>query len=329
MGRGAWWCTRARASPARDPFRSIGVLIPSTLGRRPGGAHAHQSGHRGTLIDGRTARAVRTKDAIVDACLELIDGGDLRPTGPRIADRAGVSVRSIFQHFDDLDALFAAVGDRVTLRVSGLIGRIDPSSPLADRVDVFVAQRTEILEVLTPVLRAALVHVAPLHGDPPAVRRRAPLLRRGSTMSSPPSWRRRRSPAPCATPCRGGLVVALVGPPAWRPKADRLPRGPFGGRPARPVGAGGRRAPGTGASGAHTPGWRRLGAGRRPQPGPVPRRGRHRSTCCGRASGSGGGAAPGRAKLLVDSPGLHPSRWSVSQWMRGASMAPRGGLGRR
>lgn len=111
-------------------------------------------------IDGRTARAVRTKDAIVDACVGLIDEGDLRPTGPRIAERAGVSVRSIFQHFDDLDALFAAVGDKVTLRVSGLINRIDPASPLAGRVGAFVDQRTEVLEALTPVLRAALVHAA-------------------------------------------------------------------------------------------------------------------------------------------------------------------------
>ncbi len=111
-------------------------------------------------IDGRTARAVRTKDAIVDACQGLIGEGDLRPTGPRIAERAGVSVRSIFQHFDDLDALFGAVGDRITVVVSGMITRIDPASPLADRVEAFVSQRTQVLEVLTPVLRAALVHAA-------------------------------------------------------------------------------------------------------------------------------------------------------------------------
>ena len=111
-------------------------------------------------IDGRTARAVRTKDAIVDACLGLIDEGDLRPTGPRIAERAGVSVRSIFQHFDDLDALFSAVGARVTERIVGLLRPIDPAAPLLDRADQLVAQRVQVLEALTPVLRAALVHAA-------------------------------------------------------------------------------------------------------------------------------------------------------------------------
>ena len=111
-------------------------------------------------IDGRTARAVRTKDAIVDACIGLIDEGDLRPTGPRIAERAGVSVRSIFQHFDDLDALFSAVGERVTMRIAGLLRPIDPSRSAVQRADELVSQRTEVLEALTPVLRAALVHAA-------------------------------------------------------------------------------------------------------------------------------------------------------------------------
>ena len=111
-------------------------------------------------IDGRTARAVRTKDAIVAACIDLIDEGDLRPTGPRIADRAGVSVRSIFQHFDDLDALFSAVGEQVVARIADLVVPIDPAEPLDRRIEAFVAQRTEVLESLTPVLRAALVQAA-------------------------------------------------------------------------------------------------------------------------------------------------------------------------
>jgi TetR/AcrR family transcriptional regulator of autoinduction and epiphytic fitness len=111
-------------------------------------------------IDGRTARAVRTKDAIVDATLALIDEGDLRPTGPRIAGRAGVSVRSIFQHFDDLDALFSAVGEKVVVRIAALIHPIDPAVPLEERATAFLDQRAVVMESLTPVLRAALVHAA-------------------------------------------------------------------------------------------------------------------------------------------------------------------------
>ena len=111
-------------------------------------------------LDGRTARAVRTRGAIVEACIELIDEGDLRPTAPRIAERASVSVRSVFQHFADLDTLFAAVGARVVERYRPLVGPIDPDLPLRERVDAIVIQRTRLLEALTPIRRSAMVHQA-------------------------------------------------------------------------------------------------------------------------------------------------------------------------
>jgi AcrR family transcriptional regulator len=116
--------------------------------------------HLDEPIDGRTARAVRTRDGIVDACLGLIDDGDVRPTGPRIAERAGVSVRSVFQHFDDLESLFAAVGERVTERITAIVERIDPEAPVEERVAAFADQRARVLESLTPVLRAAMVYAA-------------------------------------------------------------------------------------------------------------------------------------------------------------------------
>ncbi|MCU1452743.1 MAG: TetR family transcriptional regulator [Acidimicrobiales bacterium] len=119
-------------------------------------------------IDGRTARAVRTREAIVDACISLIDDGDLRPTAPRIAARAAVSVRSVFQHFVDLETLFAAVGERVAERLTGLIVPIDPARSLDERITALVRQRSLLLEVVTPVRRAALVHAV---GSPEINRR--------------------------------------------------------------------------------------------------------------------------------------------------------------
>ena len=55
--------------------------------------------------DGRTVRAERTRQALVDALLSLLDEGQLQPTAERIAVRAGVSERSVFQHFPDREAL--------------------------------------------------------------------------------------------------------------------------------------------------------------------------------------------------------------------------------
>lgn len=111
----------------------------------------------GDPIDGRTARAMRTRDRLVDATIELVDEGDVRPTAPRIAERAGVSVRSVFQHFDDLETLFAAMGQRVFHRLAALIEPIDPAGSLVDRVDAFVAQRSSVHEAITPINRAAIL----------------------------------------------------------------------------------------------------------------------------------------------------------------------------
>lgn len=109
-------------------------------------------------VDGRTARAVRTRDALVDATIALVEEGDLRPTAPRIAERAGVSVRSVFQHFDDLETLFSAVGARMVERLAELVRPVDPQAPLDQRISEFVQQRCRVNEAVTPINRAAILH---------------------------------------------------------------------------------------------------------------------------------------------------------------------------
>ncbi|MFZ6004829.1 MAG: TetR/AcrR family transcriptional regulator [Actinomycetota bacterium] len=108
--------------------------------------------------DGRTLRSLRTREAIVDATITLLEQGDLRPTAPRVAEQAGVSVRSIFQHFDDLETLHAAVAERLVERVSLLVFPVSPDLPLEERLDRFVRQRALLLETVTPIRRAAAVH---------------------------------------------------------------------------------------------------------------------------------------------------------------------------
>ncbi len=109
-------------------------------------------------VDGRTARARRTREAIVEACVALINQGDVRPTAPRIAEEAGVSVRSVFQHFDDLEALFTMVAERAVAEVVDLLRPISPTLPFEERLGALVDQRARLLEAITPVRRAGAVH---------------------------------------------------------------------------------------------------------------------------------------------------------------------------
>lgn len=108
--------------------------------------------------DGRAARSHRTRRAILDAMRALHAEGDLRPTVPRIAARAGVSLRTVWQQFADREALLIEAVRRDREIQRSLVTRIDPDQPLAARVEAFVDQRARVLEEMTPTWRAARVH---------------------------------------------------------------------------------------------------------------------------------------------------------------------------
>jgi TetR/AcrR family transcriptional regulator of autoinduction and epiphytic fitness len=108
-------------------------------------------------VDGRSARAERTRAALVGAMLALLDEGDLKPTAERIAARAGVAERTLWQHFPDREALFQASAVAQAERIGPLIEPLPGAdAPLLERLDAFVAQRARVLERLTPVRRGAL-----------------------------------------------------------------------------------------------------------------------------------------------------------------------------
>ena len=64
-------------------------------------------------VDGRRARSERSKQAIIDATLALMEEGNLIPTAQQISDKAGVGIRSFFRHFDDMETLFATIDDSI------------------------------------------------------------------------------------------------------------------------------------------------------------------------------------------------------------------------
>lgn len=115
----------------------------------PGGAARHPP------LDGRTARGRRTRTAVVDALLSLQEEGDLSPTAQRVAERAGVALRTVFGHFSDLETLWAEAGTRELDKLAALAVPVDASLGLAERVALFSDSRARTLEALLPVMRAA------------------------------------------------------------------------------------------------------------------------------------------------------------------------------
>ena len=106
--------------------------------------------------DGRVARSHRARLALADALLDLLNEGVERPTAAQIAQRAGVSLRLVFHHFDDLEAIYASAGDLQIERVRTLSKPVDPALPFEQRVATFLKIRARVFEYVSPVRRASL-----------------------------------------------------------------------------------------------------------------------------------------------------------------------------
>ena len=102
--------------------------------------------------DGRVRRGARNREAIVDALLACYEAGALRPSVTEVAARAGVSVRSVHNHFADAETLRAEVAQRQFQRFAHLIGP-------AATIEEFVDQRVTLYEAITPVRRAAMIAI--------------------------------------------------------------------------------------------------------------------------------------------------------------------------
>lgn len=126
---------------------------------------------RASRVDGRNLRAEATHNAILAAARSLIDESGLPPKIADVAERAGVSVRSVFQHFKDLDTLCVAVADVVIGEMLDTTQTIEGEGPLADRFERFLEQRSRV-QAKFMGLRSMAIRIPPT----PALRERARFL---------------------------------------------------------------------------------------------------------------------------------------------------------
>jgi TetR/AcrR family transcriptional regulator, regulator of autoinduction and epiphytic fitness len=108
------------------------------------------------VVDGRVQRGVRSRTAVVDAILDLLVEGVTQPTAQMVADRSGISVRSIFRLFDDMASLHQAAAARQAERLEALLVPLPEDGPLTDRIAALVVNRADVYEVIGPVRRAGV-----------------------------------------------------------------------------------------------------------------------------------------------------------------------------
>jgi AcrR family transcriptional regulator len=118
--------------------------------------------------DGRSMRRARNREAVLDAVIEIFESGDIDPSVDAVAERAGVSNRSIYRYFEHRDHLIRAAVTHAMRRVIPEI-TLDQIGvgPFDQRVERFVDHRLQMYQRLAPITRAAKLAAAsePIIGE--------------------------------------------------------------------------------------------------------------------------------------------------------------------
>lgn len=118
-----------------------------------GDAVATEAGNM-VRTDGRNRRAAETRRKIIEAAKVMIAETSVAPTVVGVARRADVSVRSVFQHFHDVESLFVTVMD--SIRADLVVPEMPSASrPLSARIESIVAVFAELFDKVVPLRVAA------------------------------------------------------------------------------------------------------------------------------------------------------------------------------
>jgi len=100
--------------------------------------------------DGRKQRSQASRSKIVGAFMELIEQGDPAPSAARVAKRAGVGLRSVFRHFDDMDSLYAEIDRILNEQWAPVLTQPYKSSDWRERLIELVERRAKVNEAIYP-----------------------------------------------------------------------------------------------------------------------------------------------------------------------------------
>ena len=118
------------------------------------------TGTADAAADGRRARRERNRAAVIDAMFELICDGHLPPAVGDVADRAGVSVSSVFRYFENLDDLQRETIRRYFERYAELFELPSAGETTAERIAAYVDARLDLYETIGPIARLSRVRAA-------------------------------------------------------------------------------------------------------------------------------------------------------------------------
>src|SRR5882672_2499824 len=119
----------SRTAPSSRSGLGVRVMDVETL------AHQQQ-----LPTPARGDRVARTREAIIASALALAVAGQVAPIVRDIAKMAGVSARTVFQHFADTAELYVAVLGRVMAAALGDVPDLNLAWGLDERISMIINQ---------------------------------------------------------------------------------------------------------------------------------------------------------------------------------------------
>ncbi|MEN9718599.1 MAG: hypothetical protein RIQ99_1477 [Pseudomonadota bacterium] len=104
----------------------------------------------GVVADGRRARSRSSRTRIVEALLDLVGKGEVAPSAARVAEVAGVGLRSVFRHFADMDALYSAMGATIEQQVMPIIAQDPIGDTWKAKLFDIAERRAKVFEAIMP-----------------------------------------------------------------------------------------------------------------------------------------------------------------------------------
>jgi AcrR family transcriptional regulator len=113
--------------------------------------------------DGRLLRTQRSRQAILDAAFQLMHTDGIMPTAQVIADRAGVTIRTLFRHFPEMDFLYREMHELTFEAYAKEYQKGDKTGTLEQRVSNAVVTFTNAYSKMRNIF---LVTKSMLRGSP-------------------------------------------------------------------------------------------------------------------------------------------------------------------
>lgn len=150
-------------------------------------------------VDGRRLRREQNRQAVLEALVSLYADGHFQPSAAEIAERSGLSPRSVFRYFDDIDDLMrAAVAHHLERARPLLPVEVPVEAPTAEKVAELVRRRIGLWDAVGPSARVArmraplqAVLAEELHRNRAAQRAQIERLFAPELEAMPPARRRR------------------------------------------------------------------------------------------------------------------------------------------